>query len=298
MTIDRVRHEAPAPRSSGRPEPRQQEEFRDALDVESKESKPAPRPRARRVTAPPVEAQAPTPTLEQPTAPKPQASEAVEPTVSIEAPAPRLARAFGAGSLGVSGRVSQRPAGPPPPPPPTPLEQAIHDLLSQLLPAARPVEPEPEPEPDLLIPDSFAAVVTTATPSAPAAPDEPAPLSPSAPVERAADPTPPESLAPPSHLRLVLGDDPADRVVIAVRLRGEQVSVSLQTSDDSTAAALARNAPVLAESLRVRGVELADLQSSSSSTLPDRERRAPRRDDREPAPTTRNDDDPDFELTA
>ena len=164
---------------------------------------------------------------------------------------------------------------------PTPLEQAIHDLLDQLLPVRAPKEEKPAPEIADEIPPPPPAVVPTK--EAPREePKTPAPVA-ARPIE-----APPEPQGPPSHLRLVVGDE-ADRVVIAVRVRGEAVSVSMHTTDDATAAALARNAPVLADAMRTRGVALAEL---ATSTAGDRERRPPPRRERREV----EEEVPDFEL--
>ena len=45
-------------------------------------------------------------------------------------------------------------------------------------------------------------------------------------------------------------------------MRGTDVNVALRTSDDSTAAALARNAATLDEAMRTRGLELAELNTT------------------------------------
>jgi len=68
----------------------------------------------------------------------------------------------------------------------------------------------------------------------------------------------PEPPANPSHVHLVLDDGP-ERTVVTVAVRGNEVHVALRTSDDATAAALARNAASLDHAMRSRGLDLQDL---------------------------------------
>ena len=54
-------------------------------------------------------------------------------------------------------------------------------------------------------------------------------------------------------------DDGPERVVATVAVRGSEVHVALRTTDDATAAALARNAASLDHAMHNRGLSLGDL---------------------------------------
>src|SRR6185369_12589946 len=90
-----------------------------------------------------------------------------------------------------------------------------------------------------------------------AASDGPAAAGPAhgAPASPPAMPEPPSN---PSHVHLVIDDGP-ERVVATVAVRGNEVHVALRSSDDATAAALARNAASLDHAMRGRGLDLQDL---------------------------------------
>jgi len=79
----------------------------------------------------------------------------------------------------------------------------------------------------------------------------------------------PEPPANPSHVHLVLDDGP-ERVVATVAVRGSEVHVALRTSDDATAAALARNAGSLDHAMRSRGLDLQELTADRDREPRDR----------------------------
>jgi hypothetical protein len=136
----------------------------------------------------------------------------------------------------------------PPEPPMTPLEQAVHDLLSELA--------------DKKTPSADATTITGATfQLAPAstiiAPDIAPDVQPTTPIAPA---PPPAELVSQNHAHLVF-DDPNGRVVMTVAVRGSEVNVSVRATDDSTAAALARNAASLDDAMRGRGLQLAQFDA-------------------------------------
>jgi hypothetical protein len=153
----------------------------------------------------------------------------------------------------------------------TPLEQAVHDMLAELAPVhTRDAEPHEEH-------DEPADAPAPANTNAPLAPSAPAPAHTDTPRTNAAtSPAPalremqaPEMPVAQSHVHLVVGDD-AERVVVTVAVRGNDVNVALRAGDEHTAAALARNAGALDHALRTRGLDLA---SFSAQRDPDRRRR-------------------------
>ncbi len=85
-------------------------------------------------------------------------------------------------------------------------------------------------------------------------------------------------------MHLVVGDG-EDRVVLTVAVRGDDVHVAMRTPDDHLAANLARNAAVLDDALRTRGLALADIHADAE---PDRRRTRDdaRQPEREPDPQT------------
>jgi hypothetical protein len=129
----------------------------------------------------------------------------------------------------------------------TPLEQAVHDLLSELA--------------DKKAPASDTAMTGATFQLAPAstiiAPDIAPDVQPTAPIAPA---PPPAELVSQNHAHLVF-DDPNGRVVMTVAVRGSEVNVSVRATDDSTAAALARNAASLDDAMRGRGLQLAQFDA-------------------------------------
>ena len=138
-------------------------------------------------------------------------------------------------------------------PPATPLEQAVHDLLDQLAPNAKPRSSSEAPTAQV----SFGHALITAS-THDAAPDLAAPATPLAPARGMSAPQPPpDAPSNPSHVHLVV-EDGDQRVVVTVAVRGDEVRVAMRTSDDTLAAGLARNAGALDHALRARGLDLQD----------------------------------------
>lgn len=149
----------------------------------------------------------------------------------------------------------------------TPLEQSVHDLISEIsddrgagrgharLDADDPTaDPTPAADPSAAIAPSMLAA-PTATPTAITAPSRAAELDPT----RAASLAQPAELpSNPSHVHLVLDDGP-ERVVMTVAVRGSDIHVALRASDDATTNALARNAASLDHAMRARGLQLGQL---------------------------------------
>jgi hypothetical protein len=137
----------------------------------------------------------------------------------------------------------------PPEPPMTPLEQAVHDLLSELADKKTSTS------------DATTAMTGATFQLAPTstiiAPDIAPDVQPTAPVAPA---PPPAELVSQNHAHLVL-DDANGRVVMTVAVRGSEVNVSVRSADDSTAAALARNAASLDDAMRGRGLQLAQFDA-------------------------------------
>jgi Flagellar hook-length control protein FliK len=67
-------------------------------------------------------------------------------------------------------------------------------------------------------------------------------------------------------------DDPNGRIVMTIAIRGAEVNVTMRSSDDSTAAALARNAGTLEEAMRGRGLQLAQFDAQRDLTREQREK--------------------------
>lgn len=167
-------------------------------------------------------------------------------------------------------QVAQAAATPDVLPPMTPLEQAVHDLIDQLRENRE--EPEPGSEP----------VTVEATPAAPAmafAPIEDRDVPPPVPVvptrELEAEQAQPLN---PSHVHLVI--DEAERLVVTVAVRGDNVIAHIRGGDDATAAALARNAATLDTAMRARGLQLTEFQASRDG-FSDTEKEPPEQRERE-----------------
>ena len=283
---------APAKRGDG---PRLS--FRDELDQTTEASTPVRgRTPIKRVTIPPGPAPALVgdPTLATAVTPVPNVTLPSAPTVGLPpvvagiaaASAPKVGPA-----IGVAAVADPAPAAPaaaalvPPPPTLTPLEQAVQALLEQLQPAGAaseeeeasplelPVDPgatHAGPVPARLASDGHRAhAVSPATATAP---------------EPAAEP-----VANPSHVHLVM-DDGDERVVVTVAVRGNEVRVAMRANDDTTVAALARNAGSLDHALRARGLDLTDF------TAPDRERERADREPHDPPPERPHPRAPRFRL--
>ena len=142
--------------------------------------------------------------------------------------------------------------------PMTPLEQAVHDLLSAL---GTGTEEHARPEP--------------AMPQAPLAPtvaplDRPEAIAAPLPVAEVAPAQTPTELVSQHHAHIVL-DEPGLRVVMTVAVRGSEVTVNVRSSDDQTAAALARNAGSLDEAMRAQKLDLSQF-TAEHETPRDRDR--------------------------
>lgn len=144
--------------------------------------------------------------------------------------------------------VAVAPEAAPPAPALTPLEQAVHDLLSELADKKAPAHDATT---------APAGATFQLAPSTILAPEATPDVQPTAPV---APPPPPTELVSQNHAHLVL-DDANGRVVLTVAVRGSEVNVSVRATDDATAAALARNAASLDDAMRGRGLQLAQLDT-------------------------------------
>jgi Flagellar hook-length control protein FliK len=145
-----------------------------------------------------------------------------------------------------------------PEPPLTPLEQAVHDMLSELS------DHKDAPKPDVSMAQALqlTPAPTTSIVAAPTKVEQAAPIAAQQPQE----------LVSQNHAHLVF-DDPNGRIVMTVAVRGSEVNVTMRASDDSTAAAMARNAGSLEEAMRGRGLSLA--QFDAQRDLPREQREKP-----------------------
>jgi hypothetical protein len=141
--------------------------------------------------------------------------------------------------------------------PRTPLEQAVHDLLSQLGNGKREDQGASSRDDDAAGEQAAAQkLAATAQTVAPAKSESFTPAAPAAPVA----PPDAQQLQSAHHAHIVIGDD-ADRIVMTVAVRGSAVNVTLKASDDHTAAALARNAGSLDNAMRQRGLDLDQFET-------------------------------------
>lgn len=154
--------------------------------------------------------------------------------------------------------IAPKPAPAAPEPPLTPLEQAVHDMLSELS------DHEDAPKPDVSLAQALqlAPTITLVAPEGPTKVEQAAPIAAQQPQE----------LVSQNHAHLVF-DDPNGRIVMTVAVRGSEVNVTMRASDDSTAAAMARNAGSLEEAMRGRGLQLA--QFDAQRDLPREQREKP-----------------------
>ncbi len=154
-------------------------------------------------------------------------------------------------------------------PPMTPLEQAVHDLIDHLREGR-------EESPEGSAPITIDAAPLAPTLFAPIEDRDVAPPAPVAPV-RELDVEQAQPLNP-SHVHLVI--DEAERLVVTVAVRGDNVFAHVRGGDDATAASLARNAATLDTAMRARGLQLTDFQASrdgfsdTEQNQPQREREA------------------------
>lgn len=179
-----------------------------------------------------------------------------------------------------SGPARRQAHAPPAPdvtgPPPGTARSAYASTAERPAAAPRDVEQRPLPaEPGLApTPAPLRAAVSELTPRPTDATPAPTP-------SHATQPglPDPSTTGTPGRMRLVLGDA-AERIVVDVAVRGDDVRVAFRSPDDHAAAALQRNGHVLADAMRDHGLALAQLASTveSASDAPDR-----RRQRREPA---------------
>lgn len=158
------------------------------------------------------------------------------------------ATAQGAPDKLVQQMIAVAPEAAPPGPALTPLEQAVHDLLSELADKKSPADDATT---------APAGATFQLAPSTLLAPEATPDVQPTGPVAPA---PPPTELVSQNHAHLVL-DDANGRVVLTVAVRGSEVNVSVRATDDATAAALARNAASLDDAMRGRGLQLAQLDA-------------------------------------
>jgi hypothetical protein len=177
----------------------------------------------------------------------------------------------------------------------TPLEQAVHELLSGTATDTGDDASDPDasrasddPTPERASVDALTAAASQNAPQTQPT-SQPAPVA-GAPALIHAAPVAHVQLAEQlaasaSHVHLVV-DDGGQRVVMTVAMRGNEVNVALRTSDDHTAAALARNAGALDDAMRARGLSLGQLDAEhdrSQHREPERQSNTYGRD-REPEP--------------
>ncbi|HEY1546345.1 MAG TPA: hypothetical protein VGG28_00925 [Kofleriaceae bacterium] len=154
--------------------------------------------------------------------------------------------------------------------PRTPLEQAVHDLLSQL---GDNKDDSPSRDDDAAGEQASAQKLAASAPSA--APAKTESFTPAAPAAPVAQPEA-QQMQSAHHAHIVIGDD-ANRVVMTVAVRGSAVNVTLKANDDHTAAALARNAGSLDEAMRHRGLELDQFETPREAPRERQQYEAPER---------------------
>ena len=142
------------------------------------------------------------------------------------------------------------------PVPTTPLEQAVHDLIDRLREGSDKPPAHDEPTEPRLPGTMLTAAI------------DDAPAKPVAAPAGVREPTPAEQQVSTSHVHLVIDD--GERLVLTVAVRGSEVIAHVRGDNEATAAALARNAGVLDESLRARGLNLAELQTGRDHAEPER----------------------------
>jgi len=154
-------------------------------------------------------------------------------------------------------QAAQVSAGGEEPLPTTPLEQAVHDLIDRLRDGSDKAPAHDAPTEPALPGTMMAAAAIDDAPGKPV----PAPAA-------VREPTPAEQQVSTSHVHLVIDD--GERLVLTVAVRGSEVIAHVRGDNEATAAALARNAGVLDESLRARGLNLAELQTGRDHAEPER----------------------------
>ena len=163
-------------------------------------------------------------------------------------------------------------------PPTTPLEQAVHDLIDRLRDGSDKAPSHDAPSEPIL---PGATLVSGALDDAP----------PQQAVAPAAvrEPPPAEQQVSASHVHLVIDD--GERLVVTVAVRGNEVIAHVRGDNEATAAVLARNAGVLDDAMRARGLNLAELQTGRDPAQPERHHH--RQEERErPQPRFRLEENP------
>ena len=163
-------------------------------------------------------------------------------------------------------QVAQVAADPTVSPPMTPLEQAVHDLIDALQGGREESAEGPQP----LTLDAAPVAPAVFAPIEDRAVAKPVPVAP----VRELDVEQAQPLNP-SHVHLVI--DEAERLVVTVAVRGDNVFAHVRGGDDATAAALARNAATLDTAMRARGLQLTDFQASRDG-FSDTEQKHPQRE--------------------
>lgn len=152
--------------------------------------------------------------------------------------------------------------------PMTPLEQAVHDVLERLHDDSSKGESthdDDDAQPAFQLPGvtSIAFHVDDKKPEH------------VAPVEAVRE-LPEQQQVNQSHVHLVIDD--GERLVMTVAVRGDQVITHIRGDNAETTAALARNAGVLDDHLRARGLSLGELQATHDQSQPEKRQEKPHYD--------------------
>lgn len=156
--------------------------------------------------------------------------------------------------------------------PMTPLERAVHDVLERLHDDSSKGESTHDEDADDAQP--FAALPGVTSMSLHLDDDHKGP----APVEAVREAPEPQQTNN-SHVHLVIDD--GERLVVTVAVRGDQVITHVRGDNAETAAALARNAGVLDDHLRQRGLSLGELQATHDQSQPEKRQEKPHYDQQE-----------------
>jgi hypothetical protein len=149
----------------------------------------------------------------------------------------------------------------------------VHDLLEQI------ERRSSDDAPDATTSSAAAAALAAAPAAQQPAPTSAAAAQPMPAAPRVPQPMP-EPAANPSHVHLVMSDG-ANRVVMTVAVRGSEIRVAMRTPDEATAVELARNAGLLDDAMRGRGLQLAEVTThhEESDERPRKERERPHNPD-------------------
>lgn len=194
----------------------------------------------------------------QPVVDVPHAPEAIAAPVVQPPPQPSLEELTDVEATPVSADAATRFASETPM---TPLERAIHEAIAEAKRGSGATDSDTIPMPHITF---DAAPDRAQTPSA-AMPVKNLPGV--APIQ-----APAELPVATSHVHLVVGDG-AERIVLTVAVRGSNVHVALRGADEHASAALARNAAVLDDALRVKQLRLAELDTTDGAHPESRDRR-------------------------